>query len=158
MDRRRPVGLAEILGIDEAQARRVALADDDQRAMPSGAAQALKIPGIDRARGQLGDRDVSAETADDAGCAGRRRVEHRHGVDPRAADLQIGFHWVEPIERKLLDCHLGAERAGLARQPVGAGGVARSPRAVGALRVPGLQPSGGALFGVCHCRASFRDG
>ena len=130
---------------------RFAGAQDDKAAMPARPAQPLVFAAIDRPRRQFGDGDLGGAAGQpkppgDARRIGRRRVEHRNRLDPRAADFEKRRHRVEAFEREFLDRHRSAERRRFARQPVGAGIVARGRGAVDALRVPRGEPARGALL------------
>jgi hypothetical protein len=59
VDRRRSIGFAEALGVQQSHARLRAGAQDDQPAMRGGAAQPFVFRGVDSARRQLGDADRS---------------------------------------------------------------------------------------------------
>ena len=149
LDCRGAIGLAEALGVGQRQAGALAGAQDYQRAMTAGAAHPLIFAAIDRVHRSLGDGDLGIaadqpKPPGDARRIGRRRVEHRCRLDPLAADFEKRRHRIEPVEREFLDCHLSAERRRFRSQPLGAGIVARSRGAVGALRIPRDKPALGA--------------
>jgi hypothetical protein len=160
VDRRRPVGMAKPLGIQQPHARPGALAKDRETAMGMIAAQPFVIRGMDKSGRQLGDGDSRlapdrAERAGNAISGGDGGVEDRHTGEAGAGDLQIDRKRLEAIERKLLITGCDAEIGGLMPKPVGARFVARRRSAVEALRIPCPQPRVRAGLVIRHSLSSL---